>query len=63
MNDTKDIAEWAREQLEKMSRDPALAEAISKEELNAEIAQQIHNFRTQANLRGAFPKCRYAAEG
>ncbi len=47
MGTSRNMAEWIQAQ---MARDPALAEAISKEELNVWIAQQVHHFRKQADL-------------
>jgi len=60
MGETKDFAGWAKEQLENMAHDPALAEEISKEELNADIAQQLYHSRTQAGLnqKQLAEKCR-----
>jgi transcriptional regulator with XRE-family HTH domain len=47
MNENKNIGEWVRAE---MARDPALAQEISKYELNAEIAVQILHFRKLAGL-------------
>jgi DNA-binding XRE family transcriptional regulator len=47
MDTTKDIGAWIQAEL---ANDPVLAEAVSKEELNADIAEQLFNLREQNSL-------------